>query len=215
MPYVELQTFLDAIAVLTDLWRRKLLRFGVAPQGGVALVWEDEAMTERPAPGGGLYFDLEDAINAAAADTPVDRFVDIRMQSGRGLGREDPDVARQKFEAAKKLVEEAQIREILQFSMTAKVPILAAHDWEVVNRIADSSQRPGTRVARYAVVRLTTERRSAIDWTASQDVTVIALDEQKLGSLIDDLHALRDALPIRPAGGRPHTDDDSEESGHG
>jgi hypothetical protein len=215
MPYVDLQSFLDAIAVLADLWRRKLLRFGVSPQGGVALVWDAEALAERPAPGGGLYFDLEDAIDAAAADTPVDRFVAIRAQPGRGLGTEDPDVARQKFEAANELVEEAHIGELLRFRMTSKLPVLVAHDWEVVNRIADSSQRPETQIARYAVIRLTAERLSAIDWTASQDVTVLALDEQKLESLIDDLQALRDTLPIRPAGGGLRTDDASEESGHG
>jgi hypothetical protein len=215
MPYVDLQTFLNAIAVLADLWRRKLLRFGVAPQGGVALLWDDEALEERPPPGGGLYFDLEDAIDAAAADTPVEKFVEVRSQPGRGLGMEDADVARQKFEAAMQLVREAHISELFRFRRTAKLPILVAQDWEVVNRVADSSHRPETHVARYAVVRLTTEQVSAVDWTASQEVTVLALDERKLESLIEDLHALRDALPIRPAGGGPPTDDDDEEGGHG
>ena len=193
--YADLQRFLEAVEQLLDLWHRKLLRFEVSPRVGVSFVFDEAAEAERPAPGGGLYNDLEDAIDAVASGTAVEAFVTARSQPRLNFrDPESPEAARQKYEAVERLVAEAHLEERVLLTATSKLPILAAHEWEVVNREADSSRRAPAQKGRYAILRLTAERLTTVGWDAPEQVTVLALDADRVSALLEDLTRLSQAL---------------------
>ena len=140
--------------------------------------------------------DIGDAISAAAAGTPIEEFVAAReRQRLTFLNPEEPDVARAKYEAVRELVEMADIGQSINLMYTSKLPVLASHEWEVVNRIADSAAKPGTQVMRYAILRLTADRPSS-EGEASREIMVAAVDEQQLDVLINDLTRLRAILAV-------------------
>jgi hypothetical protein len=193
--YIDLTRFLAAVDTLTNLWRRELLRFEVTPQGGVALNFDDSAMAQAPPAGEGMYADLEDAINASAVGTALDEFVRVRGQPRPNFPEpEAREVATQKYQAVQQLVREAHVAARVILSVTSKMPVLAKHDWEVVRREADSSRQPGTQTGRYGILRLTTEQLPAVSWESARDVTVFAVDADRLQVLINDLSRFSDAL---------------------
>lgn len=194
--YADLERFLEAVARLLSLWHEGLVRLEPSPQGVRLALDEAGGNDERLTPGGGLYVDIGDAISAAAAGTPLAEFVAARQQPRLSFPTtEEPDVARAKYEAARELVEVAGIGQSMNLFFTSKLPVLASHEWEVVNRVAESASRPRTQLLRYAILQLTAERASP-DGETSREMMVAAVDERQLDALIDDLTRLRDALAI-------------------
>jgi len=96
----------------------------------------------------------------------------------------------------------------MELIYTAKLPVLSAHAWEVVTRVADSSGAPQAQAARYAILRLTSERTIQPGAETSPDVFVALLDENRVESLIGDLTRLQEALTVEhhPVAARHSTD---------
>jgi hypothetical protein len=200
--YAELTRFLDAVERMSDLWRRGLLRFDVSPQGGVSIDFDDAAATEQPQPGGGLYNDLEDAMNAVAVDVPLEAFVNARSQPRLNFPEPEPAAdAEQKYDAVRRLLTAAHVQERTLLSATSKIPVLVRHDWEVVHREAESVRRPAAQEARYGILRFTAEDSHSARLEPGRDVLVAAVDADRLRVLLDDLGRFYEALSEPPSAG--------------
>lgn len=191
--YTNLDNFVAAAERLRDLRARGLLRFHVTPQGGVNLAFEPSAADEVPQAGGGLYADLDDAIGAIGTGTALEEFQRVRGEPRPGFpDPESPEVAAAKYEQLVSFGDELRPRVLLR--LASRVPVLLAHDWEVVTKRADSIVSDDAPDVSYGLLRVTTERALGVNLGADRKAVTLGLDRQDVDELIEDLENMRKSL---------------------
>ncbi len=191
--YTNLDNFVAAAERLRDLRERGLLRFHVTPQGSVNMGFEPSASDEVPAPGGGLYADLDDAIGAIGTGTSIEEFQRVRGEPRPGFPEpEASEIAAAKYEQLAPFGDELRPRVLLR--LASRVPVLVAHDWEVVTKRADSIVSEDAPDVSYGLLRITTERALGVNLGADRKAVTLGLDKQDVDELIEDLENMRNAL---------------------
>lgn len=191
--YTNLDNFVSAAERLRDLRARGLLRFHVTPQGSVNFAVEPSAAAEMPPPGGGLYADLDDVIGAVGTGTTIEEFQRVRGEPRPGFpDPEAPEVAAAKYEQLASFGDELLPRVLLRIA--SRVPVLVAHDWEVVTKQADSAVSDDAPKVSYGLLRVTTERALGVNLGADRKAVTLGLDRQDVDELIEDLENLRKSL---------------------
>lgn len=191
--YTNLDNFVAAAERLRDLRARNLVRFHVSSQGQVSIAFDPEAANEAPPPGEGLYFDLQDAIAAVGAGTTLEEFQRVRGEPRPGFPEpESSEIAKAKYEQVDTFGEELRPRVLLR--ATSRVPVLVAHDWEVITKQADSARTEEAYRVSYGLMRLTYERSLGVGMSVEQKAIALGLDLQDIEELIEDLQELRQTL---------------------
>lgn len=194
--YTNLDNFVAAAERLRDLRARNLLRFHVSPQGGVSLAFDPMAADEVPLAGGGLYADLDDVIGAIGAGTSIEEFQRVRSEPRPGFDEpESSEVAAAKYEQMSVFGDELRPRVLLR--LASRVPVLVAHDWEVVSKLRDSAVSDDAPKVSYGLLRITHERGLGVNLGAERESVTLGLDAQDVDELIEDLENMRKSLTPR------------------
>jgi hypothetical protein len=208
--YTNLDNFVAAAARLRDLRKRNLLRFHVSPQGSVNLAFDPEAADEAPQPGGGLYADLDDVIGAIGSGTSLEEFQRVRSAPRPHFPQaESADVAAAKYQQLEGFAEELRPRVLMR--LASRLPVLIAHDWEVVSKRDDSTAADETPKVSYGLLRITYERALGMNLGAERDAITLGLDGQDIDELIDDLESMRMVLTHYPPENGPSKHDVAKE----
>ena len=192
--FTNLDNFVAAAERLRDLRARNLLRFHISPQGNVTLAFDPAAENEVPAPGGGLYADLDDVIAAIGAGTSIEEFQRVRG-SPRPPAFPEPEsaeIAAAKYEQLASFGDELRPRVLLRIA--SRVPVLVAHDWEVVSKLSDSVVSDDAPSVSYGLLRITLDRALGVNLGAEREAVTLGLDTQDVDELIEDLENMRKSL---------------------
>jgi hypothetical protein len=195
--YAPLDRFTAAVERLSEMRRERLLRIVTSPQAPVALEIDPEA-PDVPAPGDGLYADIQDALFALLSDASVEEFVATRssprppqFQEG-----EEQDVSRAKLEVVAGAFSRVELMQSLRMRQTSGVHVLTALSWEVFGKRDDSfptsEDEPG--LASRAQITITAERATDSPFVPDRAVSVFAVDLDDVEYLLAKLERLRVAF---------------------
>jgi hypothetical protein len=191
---VSLDDFTDAVRRLAELKEQGLARLAIGPDGGVA-VGIDPSAEDAPAPGGGLFVDIFDALTAIANDTPVEEFVSLRSKPRPGFDEpESEETSRAKYNAAAAFAPD-ELRRRTWLRATSKLPVLVAIDWEVLVKEFDSGSPAGEPARRIPVgqLRFAVQRTPRTFLPDIQEM-LLGLDLEDVDDILRELEQLRAAL---------------------
>jgi hypothetical protein len=195
--YAPLDRFTEAVERLAEMRRERLLRIVMSPQAPLALEIDQEA-TEVPAPGEGLYADIQDALFALLGNSTVEDFV-----AARSMPRpppfpevEDEEVSRAKFEAVAAAFSRAELMQRVRLRQTSGVHVLTAVNWEVLSKREDSfpTSEDEPDPAPRAQITITSERATDSAFVPDRAVSVFAVDLDDVEYMLTKLERLRVAL---------------------
>jgi hypothetical protein len=194
--YVTLDRFTEAVGRLSEMRRERLLRIVMSPQGPAALEIDNEA-PDVPAPGEGLYADVQDTLAALLANVTVEDFIGMRSAPRPQFPEtEDEAISRAKFEAAAAAFSATDLKQRARLRQTSGVHVLTTMNWEVLVNEQDSFPETEAELgaAPRALINITSERATDNPFAPDREVSVFVTDLDDLEYMLAKLEQLRVAL---------------------